>query len=377
MALSITQQPDSYAPGFNDTNFVITESSGGIYTKDNFKFIADVKIASTSIAKLKAPIYFGSTNKGVFNIGRIMESYVSNNWSFTDTSPSGCVDSFKDYSVEFGYEYSPSATGTITEYLNLTSATGTIWNAALNPFDLVTYAQAQYLATSSSAKFLTNVRTRYIHRTQKDWLYALKGDATSVVITYSDASTQTFTLPSSKVVRIPVGSQLTIPGGATYFDVVLKLGGTEKSETYRINIKDECSKYDTTDIFFMNRLGGFDSFRFNMVRRDTFEVERKQFQSNPYTLGATYGYATSVRTRSTYHTKASQKVKLNSNWIDDTESVWLRDLIESPVVYMYDGTLYAVNIDNAVYEQKKGVQDKMFNLELDITLSFADKSQRL
>jgi hypothetical protein len=44
---------------------------------------------------------------------------------------------------------------------------------------------------------------------------------------------------------------------------------------------------------------------------------------------------------------------------------------------MYDGTLYAVNIDNATYEQKKGVQDKLFNLELDVTLSFADKSQRL
>jgi hypothetical protein len=221
------------------------------------------------------------------------------------------------------------------------------------------------------------VRTRTIHRTQKDWLYCLKGDATSVLITYSDASTQTFSLPSSKVVRIPVGSQLTIPGAATYFDVVLKAGGTSKSETYRFNIKDECSKYETTDIFFMNRLGGFESFRFNMVRRDNFEVTRKQFQQNPYTLGASYGYQTSARTRTNYHTETSQKIKLFSNWINDTESVWLKDLIESPVVYMYDGTLYAVNIDNANYEQKKTVQDRMFNLELDITLSFADKSQRI
>ena len=122
MALSITQQPNNYAPAFNDTNFVITESSGGIYTKDNFKFIADVKVAATTVAKLKAPIYFGSTNKGVFNIGRILESYVTNNWEFTDTSPSGCVNSFSDYEVEFGYEYSNSPTGTITEYLDLTSA---------------------------------------------------------------------------------------------------------------------------------------------------------------------------------------------------------------------------------------------------------------
>ena len=77
MALSITQQPNEYAPAYNDTNFVITESSGGIYTKDNFKFIAEVKQSTTSLAKLKAPIYYGSTNKGVFNIGRILENYVT------------------------------------------------------------------------------------------------------------------------------------------------------------------------------------------------------------------------------------------------------------------------------------------------------------
>lgn len=377
MALTITQQPNSFHPAFNDTNFVITESSGGIYTKDNFKFIADVKVAATTVAKLKAPIYFGSVNKGVFNIGRILESYVTNNWDLNDTSPSGCIDSFEDYEVEFGYEFSNSATGTITEFLDLTSATGTVWNAALNPFDLVTYSQSEYLATSSSAKFLTNIRERYIQRTQKDWLYALKGDATSVLITYSDASTQSFNLPNSKVVRIPVGSQLTIPGAATFFDVVLKASSVVKSETYRFYIKDECSKYAITDLYFMNRLGGFESFRFNMVRRDTFDVVRKQFQQNPYTLGATYGYETSARTRTNYHTETSHKIKLFSNWIDDAESQWLKDLIESPIVYLYDGTLYAVNIDNANYEQKKSVQDKVYNLELDVTLSFADKSQRI
>ena len=91
MALSITQQPDSYAPGFNDTNFVITESSGGIYTKDNFKFIADVKVAATTVAKLKSPIYFGSVNKGVFNIGRILESYVSNDWNFAARQLPACL----------------------------------------------------------------------------------------------------------------------------------------------------------------------------------------------------------------------------------------------------------------------------------------------
>jgi hypothetical protein len=374
VALSITQQPNSYHPAFNDTNFVITESSGGIYTKDNFKFIADVKVAATTVAKLKAPIYFGSTNKGVFNIGRILENYISFDWNYNDTLASGCVNSSMDYKVEFGYEYSASATGSVTEYTNLTSATGTVWNAALNPYDLVNYS-GQY-TMDGDGKFLTPIRSKTIHRSQKDWLYAIRDTATSAVITYSDASTQTLSLPSSKIVRIPSGSQLSIPGAATYYDIQLKLGATVLSETYRVNLIEECSKYDTTDLFFLNSLGGFDSFRFNRVRRDNYDIQRKQFKANPYTLGATYGYSTSAFKQKTYDTNMTHRVKLFSNWITEAESEWLLDLFTSPVVYAYDGTLVAVNIDTTNYEVKKHIQDNAFFIELDMTYSFESKRQR-
>ena len=374
VALSITQQPNEYAPAYNDTNFVITESSGGIYTKDNFKFIAEVKQSTTSLAKLKAPIYYGSTNKGVFNIGRILENYVTHDWNYNDSAASGCTNSIMDYKVEFGYEYSASATGSVTEYTNLTSATGSVWNAALNPIDLVNYA-GQY-TMDGNGLFLTPIRSKTIHRTQKDWLYAIRNTATTAIVTYSDASTQTINLPSTKVVRIPSGSQLTIPGAATYYDIQLKLGGTVLSETYRVNLIDECSKYDTTDLFFLNSLGGFDSFRFNRVRRDNYDIQRKQFKSNPYTLGATYGYTTSSFKQKTYDTNMTHKVKMFSNWITEAESEWLLDLFTSPVVYAYDGTLVAVNINATTYEVKKHIQDNAFFIELDMSYSFESKRQR-
>jgi hypothetical protein len=374
VALSITQQPNEYAPAYNDTNFVITESSGGIYTKDNFKFIAEVKQSTTSLAKLKAPIYFGSTNKGVFNIGRILENYVSFDWNYNDTLASGCTNSIMDYKVEFGYEYSTSATGSVTEFTNLTSATGSVWNASLNALDLVNY-NGQY-TMDGNGLFLTPIRSKTIHRSQKDWLYAIRNTATTAVITYSDASTQTLSLPSSKIVRIPSGSQLSIPGAATYYDIQLKLGATVLSETYRVNLIEECSKYDTTDLFFLNSLGGFDSFRFNRVRRDNYDIQRKQFKANPYTLGATYGYSTSAFKQKTYDTNMTHRVKLFSNWITEAESEWLLDLFTSPVVYAYDGTLVAVNIDTTNYEVKKHIQDNAFFIELDMTYSFESKRQR-
>lgn len=374
MALSITQQPNQYAPAYNDTNFVITESSGGIYTKDNFKFIAEVKQSTTSLAKLKAPIYYGSTNKGVFNIGRILENYVSYDWNYNDSLASGCTNSIMDYKVEFGYEYSATATGSVVEYTNLTSATGSVWNASLSEIDLVNYT-GQY-TMDGDGLFLTPFRNKRIYRNQKDWLYAIRNTATSAVVTYSDASTQTLTLPVSNVVRIPSGSQLTIPSGATYYDIVLKNGGTTLSETYRVTIIDECSKYDTTDLFFLNSLGGFDSFRFNKVRRDTYDIQRKQFKSNPYTLGASYGYQTSSFKSKTYDTNLTHKVKMFSNWITEEQSQWLLDLVSSPVVFAYDGTLVAVNIDANSYEVKKHIQDNAFFVELDVTYSLDSKRQR-
>lgn len=374
MALTITQQPNEYAPAYNDTNFVITESSGGIYTKDNFKFIAEVKQSSTSLAKLKAPIYYGSTNKGVFNIGRILENYVSSDWNYNDTLPSGCINSSMDYKVEFGYEFSNTATGSVVESLNLVSCTGSVWNASLNFVDLVNYA-GQY-TMDGNGLFLTPIRSKIIHRTQKDWLYAIRNTATLALITYSDASTETLSLPSSKVVRIPSGSQLTIPGSATYYDIQLKVGDTVLSETYRVNLIDECSKYDITDIFFLNSLGGFDSFRFNRVRRDTYDIQRKTYKSNPNTLGATYGYQTSSFKSINYDTNLQHSSKLFSNWITEEQSEWLLDMFSSPVVYLYDGTLVAVNISSSSYEVKKHIQDNAFMIEMDITYSFDSKRQR-
>jgi hypothetical protein len=226
-------------------------------------------------------------------------------------------------------------------------------------------------------KFLTPIRSKIIQRTQKDFLYAIRNTATSALITYSNASTQTLTLPTSTIVRLPSGSQLTIPSGATYYDIVLKNGGTTLSETYRVTLVDECSKYETTDLFFLNSLGGFDSFRFNKVRRDTYDTQRKTYLANPYTLGATYAYETSSFKSRNYDTISTHRVKLFSNWITEAQSEWLKDLIDSPVVYMYDGTtLVAVNIETSNYEVKKHVQDKVFNLEIDVVYSFDSKRQR-
>ena len=115
------------------------------------------------------------------------------------------------------------------------------------------------------------------------------------------------------------------------------------------------------------------------MRRDKFNVVRKQYKSTPYTLsGSSYTYGTEAKSKSNYDTEANQIITLNSNWITEEESTWLKELIMSPYVWLMDGgVLKSVNVINSDYESKKTINDKLFNLTIDVELSFTDKVQRL
>ena len=379
MSITVNQKPDNNAPAYNDLNFVISESDSAIYTKPNFKFIADVFQNTTRIARLKAPIYPNSTNKSIFNIGRLIENFVTLDWDIDDTSVSGCPNSYIPYKVNFGYEYSTGTTSPIIESSGLTNVTGlTAYNMALNPIDFVSFAENDYrINTSTNAEFLTSLRSKTIFRDQKDWLYFWKGNAGSVEIkTYPAATTQIILLTgiTDSVVRVPI-----IPSsGATYLEVTAKGTGSQ-SETYRIDIKDECSKYTDNDVYFLNRYGAVESFRFNRVRKDNFTINRKQYKQTQYTLsGSSYTYGTDARSKSNYYTESDQRITLNSNWISEEESVWLKELIMSPCIWIKDdGVLKAMNILNTDYAIKTLINDKVFNLTIEGELSFTDKVQRL
>jgi len=75
MAITINTEPNDVSPVYSDISYVVTSTN---YAQANFKFIAVIKNASgTTIAKLKAPIFHGTTDKGVFNISRILQNYVT------------------------------------------------------------------------------------------------------------------------------------------------------------------------------------------------------------------------------------------------------------------------------------------------------------
>ena len=386
MALTATHQVSGvYQPSNNDNLWVIEESSTGITSNFNFKFLCDVKNTSgTLLSRLKVPIYFGSGNKGVVNISKVLSAYTNYDWDFNDSAASGCTNSAFDYNLSFGYEYSTGATSDIQVSTGVTNVTGnTVWNAALHPLDFLNYSQDEYLmASGSTANFLTSLTSKRIYADQKEWLYALHNSNIGYLdIAFSAGGTTQVSGTSDDITRFPIGTNIPsgIPSGTTSYTITPKAsGGNTIGAVFTIYIDDRCSKYNSVDVFFLNKYGAVESFRFNRLRRDNFTTTRNTYRKNPYKLtGSSYNFDNLTHSKSDYYNEQTQITTLNSDFITETEAVWLKQLINSPRVWMYDTQLIPINVSTSEYEQKYHVNDKVFNLTLEVEHSFIDKSQAL
>jgi hypothetical protein len=387
VAITIENEPGDITPVYSDITYTLSSNNSG---QTNFKFVAVVKnAAGTILAKLKAPVYTG-TSYGVFNLSRILQNYVTFDFNQATTIPAKCSNSFLAYSVEFGEEYGG------TEYLNLTSDTGKYtWNGLFSKWESEAVNDYE-IAIPSSRKFLTTVRSRRVTRAQYDYLYFLRGAATGVdeveVKAYDAAGNattsvidQTFNttakdeyllrmaagvvnlnqIPSASLISGTAGS--VVPVGTVYYTIQLKqsIGNDPCSETYRFDVIEECSKYTPRVLYFLNRLGGFETLRCGMLNRDTFEVQRKQLKRNTYEFtGTQYGRDTAAHGIASYSTTKTRKVILNTDFLNATEWQWVDDLLSSPIVYL-DGTI-PVNITNTsmeVFDLNDGPQQLRIEVE--------------
>jgi hypothetical protein len=240
------------------------------------------------------------------------------------------------------------------------------------------------MASGSTANFLTSLTSKRIHNDQKDWLYALhNSNIATLDIAFSGGGTAQVSGTSHDITRFPIGANIPggIPSGTTSYTITPKAsGGNTIGSVFTVYIDDRCSKYNSVDLFFLNKYGAVESFRFDRVRRDNFTSVKNTYRKNPYTLNnssGTYTYNRLEHSKSDYYNEMTQRTTLNSNFITEAEAVWLKELINSPRVWMYDTEIIPINIITSDYEQKYHINDKVFNLTLEVEHSFIDKAQVL
>lgn len=410
MAITIQQSPGTKQPAYNDLTFVVSSDNSA---QQNFRFVADVYISGVSgyyrLKKAPDPTY----SVGVFDVHRIIENYLTHDIAEDSYGFQRNDNSWRQYQVKFGEEYGISSG--IVVYPNLTlSSSGDVINAALGFTEYKDYAQANYILSDSNKKFLTNApSSQNINSSEHAWLHMLQetsGVVSSARIrTYNSAGSliEQFNIvnpyPDSdaehrnQFLRFGCGTtnlnqidesllngsvQPIIADNVASYDITIRsspTGGANRSETRTYVITNNCSRFTTYRLHFLNKLGGFDSFTFSMRPQEQIDVSRNYYKKDVRATTAT---------TSTYNKKDRENVEiavnyqdslvLESDWITEDEATWLEELIHSPVVYHYHAThkLMGINITTVRFQRKFFNTDKLINIIIEAKYSHNNSRQR-
>lgn len=416
MAVTILTTPGTHTPAYNNQNIVASSTNS---SQTNFKYVVTVQINNgyyDADAQFKIPARPDNA-KLYFDPRPIVKSYVSSPFHNTivDFYPADVDDAseLKKVTIGIDEEYGSPVSG-----FGGASASYYIWNGAYNAIDFADYTYA----TSTSAKDLTlspNL-TDTIHYNQKflfkTWHRGFStrnlrymsltcfNSAGAVVqdavlengfydvsnplsyfrnwITFNCSPYGFNNITGGAIISQTVAGALvptTTAYYAFYFYAVAPVISNISSSAYTVYIDDYCSKYSRYVLHFLNRLGNYDSFTFNLVSRYKTDKETSEYKTIPYSLNGSNQYRYEKYTNDTviYNTVLTNKWTLNSDWVDDATSAWLLDLFSSPEVRLENesGVVIAVKCTIKSYETKLQVNDKMFNYTIEIENALQDLRQ--
>lgn len=130
---------------------------------------------------------------------------------------------------------------------------------------------------------------------------------------------------------------------------------------YFIN-EDECL-YTPIKCSFINRYGGWQFMTFFKARTDTFDVTNKEYNLLPDAVN----YNVYRGQRQSFNFDMTQKVKVNTGWVEENYIELIKDLISSEKILLDD---VPVTLVSKSIQKKTALRDRMINYEMDFQYSF-------
>lgn len=112
---------------------------------------------------------------------------------------------------------------------------------------------------------------------------------------------------------------------------IYEVGGTRTSEIKTYQIDRRPSRYKPLRFRWLNRLGGYDSYSFNLAKNRTTTINRTEYDALLKT-----NYAIGNRGRTITSVTAKDRINANSNWLTEAESNWLEELYTSSSTFVQD-----------------------------------------
>lgn len=345
------------------------------------RYIFDIYINGVMVLREYKNITFAATVYAYLDVAPIIENYIAANINTF-------YPAFLEYQVKYGTE--DATTGVITT--NVVTETSYAWygypsfsnDSLLTDVGLASYGGALPLYLSTNRYRTINSYGNYSVYIP---IFKSQGYYNSTVNFGTLAAPATYNFNDSLTAVGVYNAKLTssiLFGDASkvYFDVDGDPFHNALTNT-TVDINFNCTKNNPVMIHFLNSLGGFESFLFSGVNRVNTNIERQSINKRGLittltasgldrgvSLNRVYN-STLGEVKTNYSNTMIHKIKLVSDYVSETDFLWLRELLASPQVFAQidnNAIMIPVTVETSDWAEKKRGADKMFNLEIDILL---------
>jgi len=394
--ITIIENPNNWQNVYNE---IVVGVSGSNSTQPNYQFLCDVNVSGQSnpVTRLTLPKQpLVGTVK--INVADVIKNYVTYDFgAFNSTALVKCNNSEVKYWLQLGEIYD-NVSGVPVIYANQaqygTSGSPKLGSNAI--FDFLDWSKTAFstgklLSETNQVSLNDNSYTETIKPNQQRFLtfFDPNGEITIVdLFVYNAAGVSIFSnsfssyTTQSGIVALNIGDSFLDFMGASGFmtsaasyKVEIRNAGDSLLFSKTLNVDNSCSKYQTYRLHWLNSLGGFDAFNFNLVSVEQTQIENKEFKKIQ-----ALGYSKTDRLKTKYYTKLSESVILNSDLLTDAEYAALGELVFSPIVMLETSpsNYVPVNVVANNYVKRKYEQGQTIpNLQLTIEYSFDNYRQSL
>jgi hypothetical protein len=310
--------------------------------------------------------------------------YITTNKPFGSSSP-----------VEPGTIYYANRTKTIN--VGSTYSNYYAFNGRRSHSDFIGWSASEWMigsTTNSTDYFLTDLPDNfYMTEDQDMWLNMFKGTEsnTSTSVYFENSNGDTFKYDyiwTSSYGDTRIGQLAVGPNNATYslvsgtgsliksttewYDIYLKNTTSQLSRKYRVYLDTRC-KIEDYEILFMDRMGSFVSYAFQLRSKETGNIERMDYNQFLGTINTSgWSYRNEDAGSTIYSVNFDKQLELKTNWMTDEMSVYFEQLLTSPVTYLkVDGVYQPVIVQDNGYTTER--QRNKILIQKNIIVKFANK----
>lgn len=400
MALTIQRSPDSYSPCYNDMTYLVSSTNTAqtnFYIKVYVDYFDD---ATTYVNFFEGNIYpIPGKIYAKFDPAEILRSYVQNDFAILNGSTTTGERSLigEHYRIRFREYYGATPTAQGTEV----NTTNFVFNGSFERRDYARYDENDYVINNSQlARFLTPVDEIWVRNTDTYMLTVMSKTTGGTALytklrcekfDYSGASmgTTDITMLSpendlrNRFQSVRCGpAQVGAANDVQYYQIwAASAANVQRTEKVTFWIDRNCTKFDRHMIYWPNSLGGIDGMGFPYVSRSIQEIERKTY--NKPVGESTDAYAYNLNSydseRNVFSTKTRNRMVLNTDFLNDTQAIFIKDLMSAPVVWWYDAEhseFVSMIIDKSSYETRQAINDGLIQEEIVLFESLESQRQR-